>query len=57
MNNAIAGNKYVVKGFHKVSDRYDDSQRWVGEVVECLYSDGYGTEDNTCACRMRSIKG
>lgn len=58
MNNAIVGNKYIVKGFHEESDRYNDSQHWVGKVVDCTYSDGCGVadEDNTCACMMKALE-
>ena len=60
MNNTIVGNKYIVKGFHEVSDRYRDSQHWVGKMVGCLYSDGEGIIDgdpeNTCACKIKDLE-
>ena len=60
MNNAIVGNKYIVKGFHQNSYRFDDSQHWIGKVVECLYSDGKGVSDgdpdNTCACKIKNVE-
>ena len=58
MNNAIVGNKYIVKGFHQESDRYKIFQHWVGKVVECLQSDGEGVEDecNTCACKIKDLE-
>ena len=60
MNNAIVGNKYIVKGFHEVSDRYRASQHWVGKMVGCLYSDGEGIIDgdpeNTCACKIKDLE-
>ena len=60
MNNAIVGNKYIVKGFHVESALFIDEQHWVGKVVECLYSDGEGVSggdpDNTCACKIKDLE-
>ena len=60
MNNAIVGNKYIVKGFHVETARFIDSQHWVGKVVKCLLSDGKGViagdPENTCACKIKDLE-
>ena len=60
MTPTIVGNKYIVKGFHGVSDRYEDSQHWIGKMVVCIHSDGEGVSDGdpdtTCACRIKDLE-